>query len=119
MNTMKFDFASPSNWGDWANYAGFDRKTGEIEPSRFAAIAGAASPETLGEYVDQKTAGITAPWQAISPAMSQFGQGNFMQGVNTLRGVKPKQPQPAVAPATPATPAAVDPNVHDYTYGID
>lgn len=117
MNTMKFDFASPSTYGDWATYAGFDRKTGEIEPSRFAAMAGVAPPETLGEYVDQKTAGLTKPFEAISPAMAQFGQGNIMQGINTIRGVKPKQP--TTAPTTVAQPAVVDPNVHDYTYGID
>jgi hypothetical protein len=115
MNTMKFDFASPGTYGDWATYAGFNRTTGEIEPSRLAE--GIAPPESMSELIDQKTAGLTKPFAAISPAMAQFGQGNIVQGINTIRGVKPKQP--TTAPTTPAQPAAVDPSVHDYTYGID
>lgn len=115
MKTMKFDFASPSTYGDWATYAGFNRTTGEIEPSRFAE--GIKPPESMSEYIDQKTAGITKPFEAISPAMAQFGQGNIVQGINTIRGVKQKQP--TTAPTTVAQPAAVDPNVYDFTYGLD
>lgn len=115
MNTMKFDFASPSTYGDWATYAGFNRKTGEIEPSRFAEAV--KPPESFGELIDQKTEGLTKPFGAVAPAMAQFGQGNVLQGINTLRGAKAKQP--AAAPGAPAAPAVVDPNVHDYTNGID
>jgi hypothetical protein len=115
MNSMKFDFASPSTYGDWATYAGFNRTTGEIEPSRFTGSI--APPETMSELIDQKTAGLTKPLEAISPAMAQFGQGNIMQGINTIRGVKPKEP--TTAPTAVAQPAAVDPNVHDYLHGLD
>jgi hypothetical protein len=115
MKINTFDFANPSTYGDWASYAGFDRRTGEMTSS--IPAEGIKPPESFSELIDQKTDQMMAPLAAISPAMSQFGQGNFMQGVNTLRGVKPKQP--TTAPMTPAQPAAVDPNVYDFTYGLD
>ena len=115
MKINTFDFASPSTYGDWASYAGFDRKTGEMTSS--IPAEGIKPPESFSEIIDQKTDQLMKPLTAIAPAMAQFGQGNIVQGINTIRGVKPKQP--TTAPTTPAQPAAVDPSVHDYTYGID
>lgn len=118
MKINTFDFASPSTYGDWASYAGFDRRTGEMTSSLPAE--GIKPPESFKEIFDQKTDQLMKPFAAISPAMSQFGQGNIMQGINTLRGVAPKQPTAVpMTPATSATPGVVDSSVHDYTYGID
>lgn len=104
MNSMKFDFASPSNFSDWATYAGFDRKTGEIEPSRLSEAV--KPPESFSDLIGQKTAGFQKTAAAVAPAMAQFGQGNMMQGINTLRGL-------------PQQPASIKPDIHDYTQGIE
>jgi hypothetical protein len=118
MKINSFDFSSPSAYGDWANYAGFDRKTGEMTSS--IPAEGIKPPENFDELISQKADSLMKPLNAIAPAMAQFSQGNMMQGINTLRGIKPKQPTatPAV-PGSPTTPAVVDTSVHDYTYGID
>lgn len=105
MNTMKFDFASPSQYGDWATYAGFNRTTGEIEPSRMAEAV--KPPENFGQFVDQRLSGIKNTASGIAPAFSQISQGNMMQGINTLRGVPIKQPAPVML------------DNHDYTKGIE
>jgi hypothetical protein len=101
---MKFDFASPSGYSDWATYAGFDRKSGEIESSKLAE--GVKPPEDFSQLVNQKLAKTKSTLVGIAPAMAQMSQGNVLQGINTLRGVQPQA-------------APVMPDIHDYTKGIE
>ena len=99
-SSFQFGYADPSNFSDWANYAGFDRKTGQMTSS--SSDAGVPPPETFGELFDQKVAnpfnkavqGVQAVGTNLSNATTQLGQGNVMTAVNTARGVKPVQQQP-------------------------
>jgi len=104
MNSMKFDFASPSGYSDWTTYAGFDRKSGEIESSKMAE--GIKPPEDFGDLVNQRLGKAKAAMVGIAPAISQVAQGNIVQGVNLLRGAQPQN-------------APVMPDIHDYTKGIE
>lgn len=97
--SFDFGYGNPSNFSDWAQYAGFDRKTGQIVPS---GDTGVAPPETFGELFEQKVAkpfsGAVQSVQSfgsnMSNAATQLGQGNGMAAVNAARGVKPSQPAP-------------------------
>lgn len=56
MPNAVFGFAPP-DYGDWAGYAGFDRKTGEqVERQQ---TPGVAPPENIGDYANQKITGIS------------------------------------------------------------
>lgn len=104
-----FEFASPSNFGDWANYAGFNRATGEIEG--MASKAGVAPPEDLQGYMNQRLGSAQSKVAAIAPAMQQAGQGNVTKAIGMMRN--PSQPQSA-----PTAPAPVS-NDYDYQSGIE
>ena len=101
-SSFDFGYGNPNNFSDWASYAGFDRKTGQMQPP--SADAGVPPPETFGELYDQKVAtpfnnavqGVQAFGTNMSNAATQVGQGNGMGAINAARGLKPAQPaQPA------------------------
>ena len=114
MSSLKFDFASPKTFGDWATYAGFDRTTGQIEPPA-APTQGVAPPQTMGEYAEQKFANVSNMMGAVAPAMAQLGQGNVMGAVGTMRGAR----NPAQPAAQPVAQQQQYDNTYDYTHGLD
>jgi hypothetical protein len=105
-----FNFASPFEFSDWARYAGFDRKTGEMQSSPMAT--GIKPPEDMQQYLQQRFAPVQNKMNAIAPAAQQISQGNIVQGMNTYRAG-----QPAMTPTVPGQ-APATPNVYDYTYGL-
>lgn len=102
-----FQFASPAQYGDWAQYAGFNRTTGEIEGGALAQAV--KPPENMQQYIQQRMAPTQNKLGAVAPAMQQMGQGNIVQGFGTLRAG-----QPAAGPA-PTNQAPVIDNEYDYT----
>lgn len=115
MSSLKFDFASPKTFGDWATYAGFDRVTGQIEPPA-APAQGIAPPQNFGELAQQKFSNVSNMMGAVAPAMAQLGQGNVMGAVGTMRSAR--GPAAPTAPAAPGAPQQID-NSYDYTHGLD
>lgn len=112
---VAFQFASPSIYGDWANYAGFNRTTGEIEG--MSSQAGVPPPENLQGYMNQRLGSVQNKISAIAPAMQQAAQGNVVKAVGMMRN-PPQGPAAAGAPMGPATPAPVN-NDYDYESGIE
>jgi hypothetical protein len=93
----KFDFASPSKYGDWAQYAGFNRTTGEIPDSPFATPqAGVPPPQSMGDVFKQAIAPSMQKYENLSNAMSQVGQGNVVQAYNAYKAPPPAQTQQPV-----------------------
>jgi hypothetical protein len=109
-NNSAFKFSSPATYSDWANYAGFDRTTGEIGGSQAAV----PPPQTM----DQRLESAQGKLSAIAPAMQQLGQGNITQAVGMMRGQS--SPQGAAVPGAPMAPAATPvPVNNDYDYMHD
>lgn len=108
-----FDFASPSQFSDWAQYAGFNRTTGEIEGMQ-APQQGVAPPENLGDYMGQRLGNASGMASAIAPAVAQLGTGNVMGAVNTMR--QARNPAQQVAKPTEQQPAPI--MGYDYTHGL-
>lgn len=106
-----FDFANPSQYGDWAQYAGFNRTTGEIEGMQ-APQSGVAPPGDLTEYMNQRLGSASSMAGAVAPAMAQLGTGNVMGAVNTMRQAR--------NPAQPTTPTQQPAPImgYDYTHGL-
>ena len=112
-----FQFASPGNYGDWANYAGFNRATGEIEG--MSSQAGVPPPETMQDYMSQRLGAAQNKISAIAPAMQQLGQGNVTKAAGMIRN---PSPQGAAVPGVPALPSLTAPpidNKYDYEGGIE
>jgi hypothetical protein len=115
-----FEFASPGVYGDWANYAGFNRRTGEIEG--MSSQAGVPPPENLQAYMNQRLGAAQNKLSAVAPAMQQLTQGNITKAAGMIRN---PSPQGSVVPGSPALPAlpALTPspvnNDYDYTHGIE
>lgn len=105
-----FNFASPSEFSDWARYAGFDRRTGEMEQSPMAQAI--KPPENMQQYLQQRFAPAQNKLNAIAPAAQQISQGNVVQGMSTYRAG-----QPSVMPTVPGQVPATT-SVYDYTYGL-
>jgi len=73
-----FQFSNPADYSDWAKYAGFDRKTGDI------GVAPPSAPSV--DDIENKISNIT----------SQLQQGNVVGSVKALVGTPP-----VVTPTTP------------------
>jgi hypothetical protein len=121
-NNGVFQFSSPASYSDWANYAGFDRTTGEIGGAQ--ASAGVAPPASMQDYMGQRLGAVQNKLSAIAPAMAQAGQGNITQAIGMMRN--PAAPKGPVAPGatnapigTPPTPTAPVSNDYDYESGIE
>lgn len=106
-----FPFASPTKFSDWASYAGFNRTTGQFEGIPDSAPeAGVKPPASLGEYAQQKIAPVVNKMQAVVPAAQQMMQGNFSQGMGTLKAAAPSQQiNKTLAPVS----------TYDYTVGLE
>lgn len=107
-----FDFASPGQYSDWAQYAGFNRTTGEVEGMR-PVEQGVPPPGNLSEMVNQKLAPVQGVVGAVAPAMAQLGTGNVMGAANTMK--QARNPAQATAPAATVAPMTG----YDYTHGLD
>ena len=107
-----FDFASPNQYGDWAQYAGFNRTTGEIEGMRPAEQA-VPPPNNIGEYLNQRLAPVQGMASAIVPAMSQLQTGNVMGAANTIKQAR----NPAQQTVFTQQPAPM--MGYDYTHGLE
>jgi hypothetical protein len=96
-SAFQFGFADPNNFSDFAKYAGFDRKSGTINPYDLGQEEGVAPPANMQELFQQKVVnpfnkrieGIKQQGANLSNAVDQFGQGNFVQGMNAARGLTP------------------------------
>lgn len=110
-----FEFASPGNFGDWANYAGFNRTTGEIEG--MSSQVGVPPPENLQGYISQRLGSAQSKMAAIAPAMQQAGQGNVTKAIGMMRNPS-KAPITPGSPMAPFAPAPVN-NDYDYESGIE
>lgn len=97
-----FDFASPSQYSDWAQYAGFNRTTGEVEGMQ-APQKGVAPPENISDYMSQR----------FAPVVGQLATGNVMGAANTMR--QARNPAQATAPVSTVAPMLG----YDYTHGLD
>lgn len=94
---FQFGFGDPNNYSDFAKYAGLDRKTGMPEATYLGNGEGVAPPESLSEVwqkkavdpFNKKIEGIQNQAQNFSNAMTQFGEGNFVKGVNAMKGTSP------------------------------
>ena len=107
-----FDFASPAQYGDWAQYAGFNRNTGEIEGMK-TPQQGVAPPENLGDYMNQRLGSVSSMAGAVAPAIAQLGAGNVMGAANTIRQAR----NPAQQTTPTQQPAPI--MGYDYTHGLD
>jgi len=107
-----FDFSSPSQYSDWAQYAGFNRNTGEIEGMR-PVEQGVPPPGNLSEMLNQRLAPVQGVVGAVAPAMAQLGSGNVMGAVNTVKQARnPAQQSTPLQQPAPIT-------GYDYTHGLD
>jgi len=107
-----FDFASPAQYGDWAQYAGFNRTTGEVD-GRQAPQQGVAPPENLGDYMSQRLGSASNMAGAVIPAMGQLATGNVMGAANTMR--QARNPTQQTTPTQQPVPITG----YDYTHGLE
>ncbi len=109
-----FDFSNPAQFSDWAQYAGFNRTTGEVEGMK-APQQGVAPPENLGDYMSQRLGSASSMAGAVAPAMGQLATGNVMGAVNTVREAR----NPAQQMQNPVAQQAAPMIGYDYTHGLD
>ncbi len=105
-NYGAFQFATP-NYGDWAQYAGMDRTTGEIQGGQ--PSVGVPPPEDMQGFIDQRLSSATQKMAAIPNAFQQAAQGNFTKAAGMVRN-------PAQATQTQAPVFNMG---YDYTHGLD
>jgi hypothetical protein len=124
---MPFDFnqfVNTSQFSDPAAYAGFNGQMSSVEEAAQKAAlatmlggAGVPPPQSIGEYASQAIAPVQKQFTNMTNAVDQFGQGNFTQGVNALKG---KQGVQQISPGQPTTPVVQtkpwDLNTH---FGLD
>ena len=79
---QNFQFASPSNYSDWANYAGFDRTTGEQKS--YAPSEGIA-PTNISEFMDQAIAPVENKMQKMSGIATNISQGNMSGAYQAIK----------------------------------
>ena len=101
MTAQAFQFAAPSDYSDWANYSGFNRKTGEQEAPDQNGIA---PPSDFSSYVDQRTKPIMDKFNAYSNIVKQVGNGDIAGAFTTYqnRNAPPPAQVPSSAPPPPA-----------------
>lgn len=113
-----FTFADPKQYSDWAGYAGFDRKTGEMEQT--PAKQGIPPPQDFNQYLNQRLQPVQNIMSNAGNFATQVGAGNFggaMSTANNMRQAVPPNAAPA-APMAPAAPAAPEP-AYQYEHGLD
>jgi hypothetical protein len=114
-----FTFADPKQYSDWAGYAGFDRKTGEMEQT--PAKQGIPPPQDFNQYLNQRLAPVQNIMSNAGNMTSQVGSGNFVGAMSTAQNMRqPVPPNEPTAPAAPMAPAAPAPQpAYQYEYGLD
>lgn len=113
-----FTFADPKQYSDWAGYAGFDRKTGEMEQT--PAKQGIPPPQDFNQYLNQRLAPVQNIMSNAGNFANQVGAGNFggaMSTANNMRQAVPPTAAPA-APTAPVAPAMPEP-AYQYEHGLD
>jgi hypothetical protein len=90
---QKFDFSSPSEYSDWANYAGFNRKTGEIDSVPSGAIAPTDS------LLTNPLNSISKTFDKISNIGSSLNSGNIQGAISAYKNRNNISSQPV--PPTP------------------
>lgn len=113
-----FTFADPSQYADWAGYAGFDRKTGGMEEA--PAKQGIPPPQDFNQYLNQRLAPVQNIMSNAGNFANQVGAGNFggaMSTANNMRQAVPPTAAPA-APTAPVAPAMPEP-AYQYEHGLD
>jgi hypothetical protein len=113
-----FTFADPKQYSDWAGYAGFDRKTGEMEQT--PAKQGIPPPQDFNQYLNQRLQPVQNIMSNAGNVASQVGSGNFvgaMSTANNMRQAVPPTAAPA-APTAPVAPAMPEP-AYQYEHGLD
>ncbi len=114
-----FTFADPKQYSDWAGYAGFDRKTGEMEQA--PAKQGIPPPQDFNQYLNQKLAPVQNIMSNAGNFATQVGAGNFGGAMataqNMRQAVPPNEPTAPTAPMAPAAPAPQP--AYQYEYGLD
>lgn len=107
-----FQFSNPSEYGDWAQYAGFNRRTGEMDAS--SVSPGVKPPEDFQQYMSSRMDEAKSKMGAVVPALVQASEGNMLQAARTLRNAQPvatiQSPQ---APMMPTMDTG-----YDYTFGL-
>jgi hypothetical protein len=117
---FQFAYGDPSNYSDWASYAGLDRKTGMFAAS--APDTGVPPPSTMEEMWQQKA---VAPAEKafgnlkntatmLGNTASQIGQGNVVGAYNASRGVVPVTPTPTTTQPALTTQPAPDWNLQSH-----
>lgn len=105
-----FQFKSPTQFGDWAQYAGLDRVTGE--PTASTTQPGVPPPEDLQGYMDQRLSSAKNQMAAIPNAFQQAGQGNFGKAIGMVKN-------PTLTPlGTPAEQISAPTSDYDYLSGL-
>jgi hypothetical protein len=102
MTPQAFQFSSPSEYSDWANYSGFNRKTGEQEaPTQ----SGVAPPTDFSSYLDQRTQPIMDKFNAYSNIAKQVGNGDISGAFATYQNRNAPTPTqvPSSAPPPPSS----------------
>ena len=69
-----FQFASPNTYSDWANYAGFDRTTGE---QKSYVPEGGVAPTNMSEFMNQAIAPVQQKMDKLNGVASNISQGNM------------------------------------------
>lgn len=104
---FQFAYGDPSNYSDWASYAGLDRKTGMFAAS--APDTGVPPPNTVEELWQQKAVApaekalgsIKNTANIFTNTAKQMGQGNVVGAYNAARGVVPVTPTTTVTQPAP------------------
>jgi len=112
-----FTFADPKQYSDWAGYAGFDRKTGEMEQA--PAKQGIPPPQDFNQYLNQRLQPVQNIMSNAGNFATQVGAGNFGGAMSTAQNMRQPVP-PTEAPTAPMAPAAPAPQpAYQYEYGLD
>lgn len=101
MTAQAFQFAAPSDYSDWANYSGFNRKTGEQEAPDQNGIA---PPSDFSSYVDQRAQPLMNKFNAYSNIANQVGNGDIAGAFASYQNRNALTPVdvPSSAPPPPA-----------------
>ena len=90
MADLSFGFAPP-DFGDWATYAGFNRKTGEQEGSRIGQAMGVSPPSSMEDLGKMAMAPYSQQFEKIQTAFGQATGGNIGQAYSTMKQKQPAQ----------------------------
>jgi hypothetical protein len=89
MSNLGFQFSSPSSYGDWATYSGFDRTTGKENFGKpittgFAPPSQQSSsqvPTSFSQMYDQAVAPVKNTYNKLSSVGSNVMSGNIQGAI--------------------------------------